>query len=316
MAQNRGVRSSSVVFPLLLIGFGIMVLFARSFPDFDPWPVLKRFWPLLLILVGAGMIWDRSRRPANPDQHAPFPVGSSIGVVLFLLVLFVLVWHHRRFAYHDDSILASRSLTHHRQTIDLKGAKAVRMSVKMPSGELRMDGGAGQVLDADFAFGAGWLAPQVDYSVSDGVGELEIGQESSGQLMIKSDNTWNLKVNDALPLDLEVDLGAGRGEFRFAKVNLTRLELNIGAGQAIVDLSGERAKDLEAEVQGGVGEATIRLPKSVGVVATVHGGLGSIDTQGLREEDGQYVNEAYGKSPTTIHLTVQGGIGSIKLQQE
>ena len=79
---------------------------------------------------------------------------------------------------------------------------------------------------------------------------------------------------------------------------------------------GERAKDLEAEIQGGVGEATIRLPKNVGVVATVHGGLGSIDTHGLKEEDGQYVNEAYGKSPTTIHLSVNGGIGSIKLQQQ
>lgn len=315
MAQNRGVRSSSVVFPLLLIGFGIMALFARSYPDFDPWPVFWRFWPLLLILVGAGMFWDRSRRPVTPDQHAPFPVGSTIGAVLFLLLLFVLIWHHRPFVYHD-AIAASRSLVHHRQTIELNGAKAVRMSVKMPSGELRMDGGAGQALDADFAFGSGWLVPQVDYSVSDGVGELELGQQSSGQLMIKSENTWILKVNDAIPLDLEVDLGAGRGEFRFAKVNLTRLELNIGAGQAIVDLSGERAKDLEAEIQGGVGEATIRLPKSVGVVATVHGGLGSIDTHGLREEDGNYVNEAYGKSPTTIHLTVQGGIGSIKLQQE
>jgi hypothetical protein len=104
--------------------------------------------------------------------------------------------------------------------------------------------------------------------------------------------------------------------FRFAKVDLTRLELNIGAGQADVDLSGERAKDLEAEIQGGVGEATIRLPKDVGVVAVVHGGLGSIDTHGLKEEDGKYVNEAYGKSPTTIHLSVNGGIGSIRLQQQ
>jgi N-terminal domain of toast_rack, DUF2154 len=315
MAQNRGVRSSSVVFPLLLIGFGIMALFARTYPDFHPWPVFRHFWPLLLILVGAGMFWDRSRQPATPDQPPPSPIGSTIGVVLFLLVLFALIWHHRP-AVYSDTILASRSLVHHRQTIEVNGAKAVRMSVKMPSGELRMDGGAEHALDADFAFGSGWLAPQVDYSVSDGVGELDIGQQSGGQMMLKSDNNWNLKVNDTLPLDLEVDLGAGRGEFRFAKVNLTRLELNIGAGQAIVDLSGERAKDLEAEIQGGVGEATIRLPKSVGVVATVHGGLGSIDTHGLKEEDGNYVNEAYGKSPTTIHLTVQGGIGTIKLQQE
>jgi len=54
------------------------------------------------------------------------------------------------------------------------------------------------------------------------------------------------------------------------------LELNIGAGQADVDLTGERAKDLEAEIQGGVGEATIRLPRDVGVVAIVHAGWGRL----------------------------------------
>ena len=123
-------------------------------------------------------------------------------------------------------------------------------------------------------------------------------------------------MGDSTPLDLKVDVGAGRGEFHLAKVDLTSLELNIGAGQANVDLTGERAKDLRAEIQGGVGQAVVKLPRSIGVIATVHGGLGSIDVHGLKEEDGKYVNAAYGKSPNTIHLTVEGGIGQIKLEQE
>jgi len=315
MAQYRGVRSSSVVFPLLLIAIGVMVLIARANPNFDPWPVLQHYWPLLLIFLGAGMILDRARRPADPNEPPPFPIGSTFGTLVFLLVILFLIWHHRPFVYRD-TVTASRSLAHHGQIVEAQGAKAVRMSVKMPAGDLRMDGGADQILDADFSYGGAWHAPEVEYSVHSGMGELNLTQQSGGQLMVKSDNTWNLKVNDAMPLDLEVDLGAGRGEFRFAKVNLTRFKLNIGAGQADVDLSGERAKDLDADIQGGVGEATVRLPRNVGVVATVHGGLGSIDTHGLKEEDGQYVNEAYGKSPTTIHLNVEGGIGSIKLQQE
>jgi hypothetical protein len=315
MSQNRGVRSGSVVFPLLLIAIGVLVLLHRSMPDFDPWPVLERYWPLILIFVGAGMILDRSRRPQAPGEPSPFPIGSTVGTLLFILAMVFLMWRGHAFARHAYAS-ASGSRTHHQQTVDAKGAKAVKMSVKMPAGELRMAGGAEHVLDADFSYGSGWSAPSVDYSVNDGVGELDISQESGGTLVVKADNTWNLKVNESIPLDLEVDVGAGRGEFHFAKVDLTRLELNIGAGQADVDLSGERAKDLEAEIQGGVGEATIRLPKNVGVVATVHGGLGSVDTHGLKEEDGQYVNEAYGKSPSTIHLAVNGGIGSIKLQQE
>ncbi|HXP23944.1 MAG TPA: hypothetical protein VN807_07365, partial [Candidatus Sulfotelmatobacter sp.] len=75
--------------------------------------------------------------------------------------------------------------------------------------------------------------------------------------------------------------------------------------------------DLQAIIQGGVGEAIVHLPKNVGVVATVHGGLGSIDVHGLKQDEGgQYVNAAYGKSPSTLRLTVEGGIGHIKLEQE
>src|SRR5262249_12556203 len=270
---------------------------------------------LILIFVGAGMIWDRSRRSQDPSQPARFPVGSTLGALLFVLLIVFLLWHGHAFAGRG---YASTSLarTHHQQIIEAKGAKSLKMSIKMPAGELRMGGGAQQALEADFSYSGSWTQPSIDYSVDDGVGELSMSQGSGNALVTNSDNTWNLKVNDSIPLDLEVDIGAGRGEFRFAKVDLTRLELNIGAGQADVDLSGERAKDLEAEIQGGVGQATIRLPKNVGVVAEVHGGLGSIDTHGLKEEeDGRYVNEAYGKSSSTIHLTVNGGIGSIRLQQ-
>jgi N-terminal domain of toast_rack, DUF2154/Domain of unknown function (DUF5668) len=315
MTKDRGVRSSSIVFPVLLIAFGGLILLSRELPNFNPWPVVEKYWPLILIFAGAGMFWDRSRRLRDPESPAAFPLGTTLGTVLFLLVLLALIWRGHTYASHEwPSHSAMKS--HRQEIVEKKDAKSVRMSVKMPAGDLAMSGGAEPLLMADFSFGSSWGEPKIEYSVHNGEGELSIEQQGGGTLVTNSDNTWSLKVNDSIPLDLQIDIGAGRGVLRFAKVDLTRLELNIGAGQADVDLSGERAKDLEAEIQGGVGEATIRLPKNVGVVAVVHGGLGSIDTHGLKEEDGQYVNEAYGKSPTTIHLSVNGGIGSIKLQQQ
>ena len=315
MGRNRGVRSSSVVFPLLLIAFGGLILISRALPNFNPWPVVGKYWPLILIFAGAGMVWDRSRRVQNPEAPPAFPIGTTLGTVAFLLVVIVLTWRGHTYASREWPSHSTMN-SHRQERIEKRDAKSVRMSVKMPAGDLTMSGGADSLLNADFSFGSSWGEPKIEYSVHNGEGELSVEQEGGGTLVTNSDNTWNLKVSDSIPLDLEVDVGAGRGVFRFAKVDLTRLELNIGAGQADVDLSGERAKDLEAEIQGGVGEATIRLPKDVGVVAVVHGGLGSIDTRGLKEEDGQYVNEAYGKSPATIHLSVNGGIGSIKLQQQ
>jgi len=319
MSQDNRVRSTSVVFPLLLIAIGVLFLMTRWMPDFDPWPALWKYWPLLLILVGAGMFWDSARRRNNPDSAPIFPVGSTIGALVFLLVLGFLILHwHGPSRRHDWMNVSAGSghRSHETQAVELGNAKAVRMTVHMPAGELHIEGGAEQMMEADFSHGPSWSTPSVDYSVESGVGTLSINQQSANQLMTNSDNIWTLKVNDHVPLELEIDVGAGRGDLNLANVDLTRLELNIGAGQANVNLSGERAKDLQAEIHGGAGEAVIRLPKNVGVVATVHGGLGSVDVHGLKEEDGEYTNAAYGKSPHTIHLTVEGGIGHIKLEQE
>jgi predicted membrane protein len=99
-------------------------------------------------------------------------------------------------------------------------------------------------------------------------------------------------------------------------VPLTRLDLNIGAGQVDVDLTGDRKTDLTADIEGGVGQANIRLPKNVGVIVHASGGIGSIDAHGLKHEDDSYTNDAYGKTPVTIRLKVEGGIGEIVLSQE
>ncbi|HYA96899.1 MAG TPA: LiaF domain-containing protein, partial [Methylomirabilota bacterium] len=99
-------------------------------------------------------------------------------------------------------------------------------------------------------------------------------------------------------------------------VPLTRLEVNMGAGQLDLDLTGPRKENMTVVIHGGVGQARIRLPKDVGVRADAHGGIGSIDVSGLRHDGGEYVNDAYGKSPVTIDLNVQGGVGQITLEVE
>ncbi len=314
-ARQERVGSGSVVFPLLLIGFGALMLVWRWMPSFHPWHVLSKYWPLFFILLGAGMILDRARQHQEPGQDRPFPIGTAVGTLLFLLLIGYLLYHHHAYDPHELSA-DSGSRHHESKTVELGGAKAVHMFVQMPSGELRIEGGAPQLFSGEFFHAGSWTAPDVDYSVEDGRGTLRIQQNGGGTHIGDSDNTWILKLTDSTPLELKIDMGAGRGEFHLAKVDLTRLEVNIGAGQVNVDLTGERAKDLEATIQGGVGQAVVRLPKNIGVVANVHGGLGSIEVHGLTKDDERYVNAAYGKSPQTLRLTVEGGIGQIKLEQE
>jgi hypothetical protein len=88
----------------------------------------------------------------------------------------------------------------------------------------------------------------------------------------------------------------------------------MGAGKTTVDLTGDYARNFDASIKGGVGEATVLLPSEVGVRARAEGGLGKINAKGLQREGNSYVNDAYGNSDVTLDVDVQGGVGEINLK--
>lgn len=312
MPIDGSPRRVSLVFPIVLITVGVLFLLHSWRPAFDPWEVVRDYWPLILIFVGLGKIFDNVLRTRDPNASSRISVGSTVGVVAFVLVLALLIWHgHGRSRGRGFS-----GPSHTSQTIDLQGAKRARAKLEMGSGQLTISGVSPHALGADFTYSEMFDQPRVDYHVTEGVGMIEISQDSHPVRFGNSRNEWILHFSKDLPLELTVDLGAGQGNLDFRDIPLTRLDLHLGAGEANVDLTGDRKSDLSADIEGGVGRANIRLPRNVGVIAEASGGIGSIRTPGLKEEGGSYVNEAYRKSPATIRLKVTGGIGEIDLIQE
>jgi predicted membrane protein len=125
-----------------------------------------------------------------------------------------------------------------------------------------------------------------------------------------------MRVANDVPLDLRLQMGAGHTNLRLNSVNVKDLDVHMGAGQLDLDLTGERKTSVNGTIEGGVGQATIRLPKDVGVHVDATGGIGSVDARGLKQEGSSYVNESYGKTPTNIELTIHGGVGEIRLIEE
>ncbi|MGA2811162.1 MAG: toast rack family protein [Candidatus Acidiferrum sp.] len=321
MASNSGLNTNpppgggrSVIGPLLLIAFGVLFLYASWKPGFSAWRVLGIYWPLILIFLGLGKIWDNTRSGGVSQRYSS---GVSIAVLAFVVVMAALLWHSRSFSRAAGYY--SSAMRHTSKTVELGGAKSVRADIEMSAGELTVGGGSMNLVDAKFDQRDSEGEPRVDYSQSGGVGELKISQDRSGPHISypgHDDTNWNLQFGAGAPLDLKINLGAGQSNLNLRGLPVTKLELNIGAGQVNADLTGDRQQDLDADIEGGVGEAEIRLPRNVGVTVEASGGIGSIDTHGLKHEGGRYVNDTYGKGGATIRLKVEGGIGHIELNEE
>ena len=200
------------------------------------------------------------------------------------------------------------------QTVKLGEAKWARVEIEMGAGELNVGSGAKELLEADFTYGSSWSRPQVEYHVGAGQGRLKVSQPSSSHGRGGGHNKWDLHLSKNVPLELKVEQGAGRARLTLGGLALSRLDVDMGAGEAIVDLTGDWKNDLTANIQGGVGKATIRLPSDVGVRASAQGGIGAIHVHGLKKDGDAYVNEAYGKSPVTVKVQVEGGVGEINFE--
>jgi len=201
------------------------------------------------------------------------------------------------------------------RSVALGNAKSVRVEIHMGAGELKIDGGAAELLEAEFVYNVAKWKPELDYSVSGTQGLLTIRQpEWSGSPRGPRQYEWDLRLNNSVPLEIAVHLGAGKSTLTLGTLALTNLDIQMGVGETLVDLVGDWKKDLKATIRGGVGKATVRLPEEVGVRVKARGGIGEIKAPAFGRDGDAYVNNAYGKSPVTLHVDVEGGIGEIKLE--
>ncbi len=202
------------------------------------------------------------------------------------------------------------------RTVELGEADSVYMTIRMGAGEIFVTRGEGELLEADFECSEDWM-PELNYKVTGTRGELTLQQPSNSVNIVSSGNVknvWELALADSVPLYIDVELGAGKGFLDLKGLNVSSLDMVMGAGDVTVDFGGDWDRAFTASIKGGVGRAKIFLPEDVGVKVSARGGLGDIKTSGLTKDGDMYVNDAYSPGEKTLEISVEGGIGEIILQ--
>ena len=197
--------------------------------------------------------------------------------------------------------------------LDRGAIDRANVELKMNAGQLKVQGGASQLVDGTFEFNVPSSEPVVRDSHNGSHAVVTIRQPETVHLGNHSHYAWNLQLNNQILLDLAIECGAGQAVLSLGELDLRSVSVNMGAGQVDLDLRGQPARDYEVSVSGGVGQATVQLPANVGVWAQASGGLGSITVTGLDKKDDHWENGLYNKAKVNVHLKVQGGVGEIRI---
>jgi hypothetical protein len=201
--------------------------------------------------------------------------------------------------------------------VKAEGATSASVRLKMGAGALRLAGGAAELMEGRFRTSFAKWKPEISYSVAEGKGRLSILQGGGHAFHFGfRHNDWDIRLNNAIPIDLTVALGAGENRLDLRGLDLSSLDVHIGAGEVRVDLRGPHSRSFDASINGGVGSCVIKVPRDLGIKAEISRGLGSVSAHGFHKEGHVYTNDAFGKSPVVLNLRISAGIGSIDLIEE
>lgn len=198
------------------------------------------------------------------------------------------------------------------EDVDGGNAEVVRTEIHMGAGDLRLEGGTGKLLSASFRYSEALGRPVVHYAP----GKLTVDSPKDSSVSGQMVNEWNLRMGSQAPVDASVTVGAGKADLDLSKLPLRGLEVHMGAGELLLNLTGKYSKDVTVQVSSGVGEAKIRLPKGMGAVVDAKAGLGGVSAKGFSQRDGKYYNDAYAEGKPAIRVDVRGGVGEVTLTLE
>jgi hypothetical protein len=212
--------------------------------------------------------------------------------------------------------LAVGEMVTEKASFERGAARSLDVDLSLNMGSLRVSGGAEGLADVEFRYNVAEWKPEVDLTNPGERAHLTIEQPNHHDRSVpdEAENSWNIRLNDGIPLNLDLDVGIGESVIALGGTSARNVTIDQGIGEMTVDLTGDWTEDLDVVIDGGIGKATIRVPEEVGVRVRADAGIGNVSTFGFTRRGDAYVNGAFGETDATINIEIDAGIGSITIQ--
>lgn len=254
---------------IILIAIGVIWLLAQAnvFSAANL-SVLFRFWPLILIAFGLELLVGRN------NQRLSLLIIAGTVIVLIVLML----------------VGPSVGLA---QTAEIKTAAYTTPLGEAQSARVVLNANVSQVIvnpataadtlfDADIAY-IGDISFDDSLNGTEGVITLESrGTYTTGNIFFFtdwltpfSDVDWNIGINPAIPLELDVNTGTGSVDLNLADMQISDVRVNAGTGSVNAVLPS-MADAYDARIETGTGGGTIRVGEGAALRLLLSSGTGGM----------------------------------------
>lgn len=291
--------------PLLLIVAGFVFLLNNlGVLPWSVWGTLGRLWPLILIAIGIDLIFGRR--------------NQFVSVLLVLLVLGA----GGAFVYASSGMRTPGNLVTTPVDLRAAGVTSANVRIDLDMGNLTV----GSFSSADDVLARG----ELEYYDNGGGARQEVTQDGStadvefseaqdnnwgwnfGFFDGKPSPSWNIKLNERVPTDLEVDNGTGNMTLDLQNLQIGDLKVDAGVGNASITLPAT-ASNSTVDIDGGTGNIELVVPEGVEARIEIDSGMGNqtVDSRFVSQGEDVYQSSGYDSARNKVTIKIDNGVGNV-----
>ncbi|MDA1216274.1 MAG: DUF5668 domain-containing protein [Chloroflexi bacterium] len=279
---------------MLLVGGVLLLLQTTGVVSWDVWANIWRYWPVILIAIGINVM-----------------VGRRLPLIAGLLILLLLggaVTVASVRAIDGDGGETSSF------TEQLNGLTSADVHVAFGGGDLRIHS-LGAEADTFIRGQFEGLPADVVFERAGDTGRLRIESSGTGFFSDFGDTVWDIGMSRQAEFDLDVDAGAADLNLDLRDLQVTRLDVAVGAANAaIVVPSG--AGHVDVVISAGAASINVVVPEGVAARISSDSGLSSVDVNTSRfpRSGDEYISVGYGSATDRVYIRIRVGAASVDIR--
>lgn len=297
MADKKSQGAASApVWGIFLLSLGIIFLLQTL--DILPWGLwgtLWRFWPVLIIIIGLGILFRRYNVWLTSLLILAI-LGTSLGIA---------IWQYRTSSPAD---MFTESYSE-----PLGGMERAQIEIDFTAGSITIGSlppGSPNLVEADSEVMA------VDFYRQDGEGVLYLSTKPVNRQFWGEDRiNWQVNLTRSIPLTINIKSAASNMELNLSDLIVTELQLDIDAANCKLTLpSSASTTYIYIEVDAANLEIIIPAEVAAKIEADVDLAVLDIDKNRFPESGKYYMSRDFDSAENRVELEIDCAVGRVEVR--
>ena len=297
------MKTSRLFWGLFLLTIGVLVLLEKTGVFVAQWNVAWKFWPVALIFWGIALLIG-----GNVIRLVAAAVAAL--VLGFVLVsLFNMTWFDGE--WNNAPITETQEMN---ESFD-PSIKQATFTMESGAGSFSIGDTTAQLVNVKTESSFGTYRLERDQDAEGVRVSLELDGNHAAWPPGRIRNQVQVSLNPVPVWDVRLDVGATKLNCDLQAFRVNRLQVNAGAASIHLTL-GDRQPETSVEIDAGASSIVLRVPASAGCEVHLDAPMSSKKLPGFtREGEGRYVTDNFESATQKVHVGVDAGVSSVKVER-